>query len=85
MERLEKARALRLLRELNRKVGSRTPTPREYRDWNMRARTFLLFTACRMIADGQAGKVGLPEIVNRNSKIEHGCLPQSNMDACRNT
>jgi hypothetical protein len=60
-ERSEKARALRLLRELNRKVGCHTPTPREYRDWNMRAQTFLVFTACRMIADGQAEKVGFPE------------------------
>jgi len=59
-QRLEKARALRLLRELNRKVGSHTPTPRECQDWNMRARTFLVFTACRIIADGHAEMVGLP-------------------------
>lgn len=66
-QRLEKARALRLLKELNRKTGSHTPTPREYRDWNMRAQAFLVFTACRMIADGHPEMVGLPQIANHNS------------------
>jgi hypothetical protein len=59
--RLEKSQALKLLRELNRKVGSHSPSPHEYQDWNMRARTFLVFAACRRIANGDLGAVGLKE------------------------
>jgi len=64
-EQWEKDKAQELLNELNGMVGSRTPTPRQYRDWNMRAQTFLMFAACMHIGNGRQESVGLQtKIVN---------------------
>lgn len=55
----EHEQAEKLLAELNGMVGSKTPTPSEFRDWNMRARTFLVFAACQRIANGDLESTGL--------------------------
>ena len=55
----EHEQASKLLDELNEMVGSKSPTPRQYQDWNSRAQIFLVFAACRRIGNGDMESVGL--------------------------
>lgn len=56
----ERDTARKLLGELDGMVGSKTPTVREFQDWNMRAQTFLVFAACRRIGNGDLQSAGFP-------------------------
>ncbi len=51
-EQREKEQAQKLLAELGGMAASRTPTPRELQDWNIRAQTLLTFAACRLAVSG---------------------------------
>lgn len=57
-EQWEKDQAQKLLAELSAATASKTPTPLELQDWNIRAQTLLTFAACRLAV---SQKFGLPE------------------------